>query len=65
MSIQSGRLMQSGLRRISELHISREIKDKPQKPPVLILCPYPPFKASFFNDHGLGKSTGAEKYFPS
>ena len=42
---------------------SREINDKPQEPPVLIVCPYPPFKASFFKDHGMDKSVGAEKYF--
>ena len=51
------------LKRSKTIAQSREINDKPQEPPVLIVCPYPPFKASFFKDHGMGKSTGAEKYF--
>ena len=51
------------LKRSKTIAQSREINDKPQKPPVLILCPYPPFKTSFFHDHGMNKSIGAEKYF--
>ena len=31
--------------------------------PVLVLCPDPPFKASFFEQFGLKKNPGAEKYF--
>ena len=42
---------------------TRANKDESQSPPVLIVCPYPPFKSSFFKDHGLDKSVGAEKYF--
>ena len=42
---------------------TRESYNQPQSPPVLILCPYPPFKTSFFEDHGMDKSVGAEKYF--
>ena len=42
---------------------TRANKDESQSPPVLIVCPYPPFKSSFFKDHGMDKSVGAEKYF--
>ena len=42
---------------------TRESNNQPQPPPVLILCPYPPFKTSFFEHHGMDKSVGAEKYF--
>ena len=42
---------------------TRANKDESQSPPVLIVCPYPPFKSSFFKDHGLDKSVGAKKYF--
>ena len=31
--------------------------------PVLVLCPDPPFKASFFEQFGLKKNPGAEQYF--
>ena len=31
--------------------------------PVLVFCPDPPFKASFFEQFGLKKSPGSEKYF--
>ena len=50
-------------RKIRTIAQSREVKDQSQAPPVLIACPYPPFKASFFKNHGMDKSTGAEKYF--
>ena len=42
---------------------TRANKDESQSNPVLIVCPYPPFKSSFFKDHGMDKSIGAEKYF--
>ena len=41
---------------------TRENKDQPNPPPVLIVCPYPPYKTSFFKNHGLD-GIGAEKYF--
>ena len=41
---------------------TRENKDQPNPPPVLIVCSYPPFKNSFFKNHGLD-GIGAEKYF--
>ena len=31
--------------------------------PVLVLCPDPPFKASFFEQFGENKTPGSEKYF--
>ena len=31
--------------------------------PVLVLCPDPPFKKSFFKQFGKNKSMGVEKYF--
>ena len=31
--------------------------------PVLVLCPDPPFKESFFKQFGLKKSPASEKYF--
>ena len=31
--------------------------------PVLVLCPDPPFKASFFQQFGENKTPGSEKYF--
>ena len=31
--------------------------------PVLVLCPDPPFKKSFFKQFGKKKSLGAERYF--
>ena len=31
--------------------------------PVLVLCPYPPFKKSFFKQFGKNKGLGAEIYF--
>ena len=42
---------------------TRAYKDESQTPPVLIICPNPPYKSSFFKEHGLDKSVGAEKYF--
>ena len=42
---------------------TRANKDESEPPPVLIVCPYPPFKSSFFKDHGMDKIVGAEKYF--
>ena len=32
-------------------------------PPVFIACPDPPFKTSFFREHGLNKSSAIERYF--
>ena len=32
------------------------------KPPILMFCPDPSFKASFFKNHSV-RSLGAEKYF--
>ena len=40
---------------------TRASKDQHQPPPVLIVCPYPPFKTSFFKEYG--SLTGAAKYF--
>ena len=51
------------LKRSKTIAQTRANKDPHQLPPVLILCPYPPFKTSFFNDHGMNKTVGAEKYF--
>ena len=42
---------------------TRANKDESEPPPVLIVCPYPPFKSSFFKDNGMDKIVGAEKYF--
>ena len=51
------------LKRSKTIAQTRANKDPHQLPPVLILCPYHPFKTSFFEDHGMDKSVGAEKYF--
>ena len=32
-------------------------------PPVFVACPDPPFKTSFFREHGLNKSSAIERYF--
>ena len=40
----------------------RENISQPESP-VLVLCPDPPFKASFFKQFGLKKSPASEKYF--
>ena len=32
------------------------------EPPIFILCPDPPFKPSFFKNHGV-RNLGVEKYF--
>ena len=40
----------------------REYIAQPESP-VLVLCPDPPFKASFFKQFGLKKSPASEKYF--
>ena len=40
----------------------REKITQPESP-VLVLCPDPPFKASFFEQFGENKTTGSEKYF--
>ena len=33
------------------------------EPPVLVFCPDPPFKKSYFNKFGKNKTLGAERYF--
>ena len=50
------------LKRSKTIAQTRANKDPHQLPPVLILCPYPPYKTSFFKNHGLD-GIGAEKYF--
>ena len=43
--------------------ISLTSKDLSQlEPPIFILCPDPPFKPSFFKNHGV-RSLGVEKWF--
>ena len=43
--------------------ISQTTKDLPKlEPPIYILCPDPPFKPSFFKNHGI-RSIGVEKWF--
>ena len=32
-------------------------------PPVFVACPDPPFKTSFFREHGINKSSAIERYF--
>ena len=32
-------------------------------PPVFVACPDPPFKTSFFREHGINKSSSIERYF--
>ena len=34
-----------------------------QESPVLVLCPDPPFKKSYFKQFGKNKTVGAERYF--
>ena len=50
------------LKRSKTIAQTRANRNQPQSSPVLIVCPYPPFKTSFFKDHGLD-GVGAEKYF--
>ena len=39
-------------------------KSIPQfKSPVFVVCSEPPYKTSFFRDHGRNSTEGAEKYF--
>ena len=33
------------------------------KSPVLLMCPDPPYKPSFFTEFGINETLGAEKYF--
>ena len=40
----------------------REDVTQPE-PPVLVLCPHPPFKKSFFEQFKKNKHPGAEKFF--
>ena len=43
--------------------ISQTPKDLSKlEPPIFILCPDPPFKPSFFKNHGV-RSLGVEKWF--
>ena len=42
--------------------VQRQEKSE-SKSPVLLICPDPPYKPSFFTDLGINETLGAEKYF--
>ena len=42
---------------------TRESNNQPQPPPVLILCPYPPSKTSFFEHHGMDNALELKNTF--
>ena len=43
--------------------VQRQENISESKLPVLIICPDPPFKPSFFADLNISNTMGAEKYF--
>ena len=43
--------------------VQRKENISEMKSPIFLICPEPPFKMSFFKDHGVNNTLAAEKYF--